>query len=87
MPTYKIVRKYADRKIEALPPNQHDSSPIVNSMTCVVCYLANGDKRHFGIKDARIGPDLRMHMIINPRDEVLVNWEASDFFGKENSNV
>lgn len=68
-------------KIEALPPYSHDHSPIINSLTCVVCHMSNDIKRYFGTKEAVIGPDLRMHILINPNNEMLRTWEDSDFFG------
>jgi hypothetical protein len=73
------------QKVEALPPGQHDFSPIVNDVTCVVCHLTTKKKRYYGTKEAKIGPDLRMHMIINPKDEVLAKWENSEFFGERAS--
>lgn len=69
--------------IEAKPPGTHPDSPIVDAYTCVICTLADGHKRYFGTCDARIGSDPRMHIVINPRDEVLARWEESDNFYEE----
>jgi len=83
IPATLLSRKHGKRpvvKIEALPPSQHPNSPIVKSMTCVVCTLDTGEKRYFGTDNAKIGPDLCMHMIVNPRNEVQATWKDSKFF-------
>jgi len=65
----------------AFPSGNHpDKSPIRKDMICVRVWLANGDTRWFGTECAKIGSDLRMHMIVNPRDEVLRAWKDSDDF-------
>jgi hypothetical protein len=70
-------------RVEAIPPGQHLESPIKNELTCVICTLTNGDRRYYGTEAARIGSDLRMHLIVNPRNEVLMSWESSGDFEVE----
>lgn len=71
-------------RILAHPPGNHPAgAPIVSTMTAVECRLSNGQSRWFGTESAMIGPDLRMHIIVNPRDEVLAGWEDSAYYGKE----
>ena len=88
IPEYLMNRKvfwyyFPVVQIKTYPPNNHPKeSPLVKDMTCVRCILTNGDSRWFGTTEAKIGPDLRMHMVINPKDEVLSKWEDSEFFGK-----
>ena len=81
VPTTMIDTTIGERicvsSVEALEPGQHDNSPIRNELTCVVVTLRTGVVRYFGTSNAKIGPDLRMHMVINPRDYVRSKWEDS----------
>ena len=59
------------------PPGTHPKSPIVNELTAVEMVTPIRSRWHGTVK-AWIGSDLRMHMLINPKDEVLRNWELPD---------
>lgn len=64
---------------ETFPPNQHpNGSAIRADMILVRATLETGTHRYWGTDKAFIGSDLRMHMSVNPRDEVLSKWEDSD---------
>ena len=63
--------------IKAYPPGTHYHSPIKNNLFCVTCILSNGAIRHFGAANAKIGSDLRMHIVINS-DEERSRWEDSN---------
>jgi hypothetical protein len=63
--------------IETFPPG-HDKAPIKRNMTCLRVKLANGLYRHFGVFDARIGADLRMHVKVSEDLSYSHIWEPSD---------
>lgn len=67
-------RMAAVERVIAHPPNRHPGSPIRDDLTAVECVTGRGS-RWFGTERAWIGPDLRMHMLVNERDEVRRNWE------------
>jgi hypothetical protein len=50
------------------------------SKQSVVCTLDNGEELSFPAKDARIGPDLRMHAKVQFEDPTFEQWQDSDFF-------
>jgi len=58
----------------AHPPNTHPHSPIKNDHTAVEA-VTNCGSRWFGTDRAWIGSDLRMHIMVNPRDEVRRKWQ------------
>jgi hypothetical protein len=66
----------------AHPPGSHAASPIVDDLTAVELVTAAGS-RWFGTSRAWIGSDLRMHVMVNPRDEVRAGWDAGDVDGPE----
>lgn len=49
--------------------------PIHPDLIAVEMVTAGGS-RWCGTSQAWIGPDLRMHVLVNPRDEVRSAWEA-----------
>lgn len=61
--------------IKVHPAGQHAASPIKNDHVAVECMTPNGS-RWFGTDRAWIGSDLRVHIMVNPRDEVRRGWEA-----------
>ena len=63
-----------------LHPPGHDIKPIGNEFYCLE-YGYNhfsGGQRKQGVYDGFIGSDLRMHVLVNARDEVLATWESSE---------
>lgn len=59
----------------AYPPGwAPKQSPILPSLWTVEVRTTAGS-RWYGTEKAWIGSDLRMHMLVNPRDEVLRGWE------------
>lgn len=62
------------RKVIAHPPTTDRKAPIVAELTAVEVITDRGS-RWFGTTRAWIGADLRMHMLVNPRNEVLRGWE------------
>ena len=61
------------------PPGTHDDSPILNEFTLLNYGYNRFSKKQCnqGVYDGFIGPDLRMHVLVNARDEVLNGWEFS----------
>jgi hypothetical protein len=59
----------------AHPPGSHPSSPIGDDLSAVELVTARGS-RWFGTSRAWIGSGLRMHLMVNPRDEVRAGWDA-----------
>lgn len=63
--------------------NSHPAScPLRSDCVALELITAFGSRWH-GFEDARIGPDLRMHVCLlenQERDEVIAKWEDSDFF-------
>jgi hypothetical protein len=64
--------------IKAYPPGDHYHSPIRNELFCVACTLYNGAIRYFGTTAAKIGADLRMHMVVSSLSEIFSSWEDSN---------
>ena len=58
----------------AHPPNTH-TGPIRRNLVAVEVVTIDGSRRWFGTDRAWIGSDLRMHIMVNPRDEVRSSWE------------
>jgi len=62
--------------IRVHPPGAHPpGTPIKSDLYAVEAVLDDGNKRWFGTSGAWITSELRMAMFVNPRDEVLRNWE------------
>ena len=69
---------FAVVKVESFPADQHEGSPIVNSMTAVRATLENGADRWFGCQHAYIDSHLRMVIVgTNPGDEVRMGWDIA----------
>lgn len=57
------------------PAGTHPSSPISQHLMAVELCTRHGS-RWYGTSRAWIGSDLRCHLMVDPRDEVLVGWEV-----------
>ena len=69
-------------RTRAIPPSARtaNDAPIVPNCTLVVCDLANGETRYFGVDSAHITPSLRMAVdggFVNAQNELTRNWEVA----------
>lgn len=71
-------------RVRILPPvlkadaEKQGHGPILASLYSVQATNKYGDTRYYGAQYAHIGPDLRVHLTINPRDEVMWAWDLPD---------
>jgi hypothetical protein len=59
------------------PAGRHIVSPVRSDLVGVELVTERGS-RWFGTSRAWIGADLRMHMLVNPADEVRAAWEKPE---------
>jgi hypothetical protein len=62
--------------IRVHPAGQHPSGCPLRAELLAVEVKTERGSRWYGTSHAWIGSDLRMHMLVNPRDEILRAWET-----------
>ncbi len=60
--------------IVSLPPGTHPTSPIRNELHAIHVTATNGGGRWFGVAEAWIGSDLRMHVRVDPASLPMSEW-------------
>jgi hypothetical protein len=62
--------------IKVHPPG---TMPHIREDLYVVEVFTVHGSRLFGTPEAKIGPDLRVHVLVNEGDEVKAGWEVSEY--------
>lgn len=62
------------KTVDIIPAGPHRGIPIRDEYVAVKVTVDTGERRYFGFRRAWIGSDLKVHVYVNPRDEVRIGW-------------